>query len=313
MTPAMVLRINRDPLLEEQLDHLKKRFGDDISIVDVKIPFPETVEEFGALLASHNAVAVEAQLPEALLYQCLKSESFTTPILVPCWLEESKDQWPLTFTGYNEEPVWVKQPVDRKAYAQEEFAKLLSTLPPEARILMDNLPYTGVVGWPFVRGDGSPGMQTRDRVWDGAFAFALDEETHKVFVVRQSRETREGIIKTVEIPGGGIDPGDDPLGTAIQELIEEAGVFRVSDEVVRIGPTDGFNPIDGLIWTGQHAFLFLKTRKVIEPESGHEVELMTLSELIEMDNRDEFRDPFSPYILRRAQDWLKENRPDLLT
>lgn len=313
MKTKTVLRLNRDPLLGEQLEYLRKRFGDDISVVDLKIPFPRNMEDFYSLLNGYELIAVEAQLPEVLLYQCLNSESFKTPVLVPCWEEEYKDQWPLKFMGYVEEPVWVKAPFERMGYVLEEFRKLLENLPPEARVLVDNLPYTGVVGWPFVRGDGSAGMQTRTRVWDGAFAIALDEETHKVFVIRQTRATEHGPVKTIEIPGGGIDPGDSPLGTAIQELIEEAGVFRVSDEIVRIGPMDGFNPIDGLIWTGQHAFLFPMTRKEIDPEPGHEVELMTLSELIDMDNQDMFRDPFSPYILRRAQDWLRENIPVLLT
>ncbi|MEX0621845.1 MAG: NUDIX domain-containing protein [Candidatus Woykebacteria bacterium] len=202
---------------------------------------------------------------------------------------------------------------DRKAYALEELARLLSTLGPEARILTENLPYSAVVGWPFVRSDGSAGMQTRTRVWDGAFAFALDEETHKMFVVRQQRETPDGLIRTVEIPGGGIDPGNSPLEQAIAELKEETGVVPTSDEVHQFGPVKGFNPIDGLIWTEQYPFLFPKARKELEPESGHEVHLMSISEIIEMDNKNFFRDPYSPYVVRRIQDWLKKNRPELLT
>ena len=204
---------------------------------------------------------------------------------------------------------------DRKAYALNELERVLATLGPEARILMDNLPYSAVLGWPFIREDGSAGMQTRVLVWRGSFAIALDHETHQVIVVEQIRESPNGPTTTVEIPGGGIDPGTEPLDQAIAELAEETGAVQNDDaEWIRIGRADGFTPLDGIVWTNQHAFLCTSVHFVAEPETGiRKVTTYPLSKLIEMDNKDAFQDPFSPYIIRRVQDWLAKNHPELLT
>lgn len=189
-------------------------------------------------------------------------------------------------------------------------------LPDNAKTAFDNSPYMRVVHWPFIRGDGTAGLQSRVFLWNGAMVVALDEETHEVYVVHQTRESPQGPITTIDLPGGGIDPGDTPLQAARAELLEEAGAQAIDDsDWVQLYGDSGTHPIDGLCFTDQHAFLLLSGRKVQEPsgDESTQVETIPLSELIAMDNHNKFRDPLSPYALRRAQDWLKEHRPDLLT
>src|SRR4030042_5272454 len=120
-------------------------------------------------------------------------------------------------------------------------------MPHGAKVGFDNGPYMTLYFWSFVRGDGSAGLQTRVRLWDGVNVIALDEQTHEVYVVEQKRETEDGFVTTIELPGAGIDPGDEPPDTARKELLEEAGVAAVEEtDWVPLYKNGGKNPGDGL-------------------------------------------------------------------
>lgn len=186
---------------------------------------------------------------------------------------------------------------------------------PQAMVGFNSGQYLTVFYWPFVRADGSAGIQSRVKIKDGAHVVAIDEETKRVYVIEIHRETDSGMVTAVEIPGGGIEPGSSPLDAAQQELLEEVGVVGDDSEWVPLFGTDGMHPIDGLAITSQHAFLLLSGRKIREPEHGETraIKLHTFSDLVALDNGNGFHDPIVPYILRRAKDWLGVNRPDLLT
>jgi ADP-ribose pyrophosphatase len=92
---------------------------------------------------------------------------------------------------------------------------------------------------------------------DGVVVLALNNE-QQVVLVRQYRPTIRRY--TLEIPAGGIEPGETPEKAAHRELEEEVGV-RVG-RLVYLG--HGFNAVDRLD-TRLHAFLALD----VEPIPGH--------------------------------------------
>lgn len=186
---------------------------------------------------------------------------------------------------------------------------------PLAKMGFDNWPFLRVWYWPFVRSDGSAGIQSHVQVWDGVCIVALDEKTHEVYVLQQKRVTPAGEILTTEIPGGGIDPHNTPMENAVRELLEEVGVQAVGLDSIRLSPEEGWHPNDGLVSTSQHLYLLLCGRKVQEPEHGETISVTTLplSKLIEMDDAHEFRDPLVGYYLRHAESWLRKSSPALLT
>lgn len=188
--------------------------------------------------------------------------------------------------------------------------------PVEARVGFENKHFMRVVYWPEAR-NGSAIIQSRVELWNGAVAVALDEVNHYVYVVRQTRIYPDRKVITTELPGGGINPLSTPFETAQLELLKEAGVEPVDKrDWVQLYKEEGKHPINGLVWTEQHAFLLLRGKKFWEPDDSdiREVMALPLSQLIEMDDNDELDDdPLGGYALRRAQSWLQKYRPDLLT
>lgn len=108
--------------------------------------------------------------------------------------------------------------------------------------------------------------------------FAITDD-HRILLVRQYKH---GAARSLlELPAGAIDPGEDPLQTAIRELAEETGYEAQSIEFVRSFVTDPTNSD-----TVAHLFLArnaVKTREQeLEATEDITVELVTLDELREL-------------------------------
>lgn len=105
--------------------------------------------------------------------------------------------------------------------------------------------------------------------------FALAEDGRVVLV----RQYKHGIAQVLlELPAGAIDPGEQPLQTAMRELEEETGYTAPSLELVRSFVVDPTNSD-----TIAHLFLARDARKTAEQNldvtENIEVQLVSLEEL----------------------------------
>ena len=107
--------------------------------------------------------------------------------------------------------------------------------------------------------------------WDWVNIVAFNEDRELILV----RQYRHGPCEfTVEIPGGVIEPSEDPERTAARELREETGYE--ARELTRIGTV---NPNPALFSNRCHTYLALGCRKVgeIEQDRGEDLEVLTMS------------------------------------
>jgi ADP-ribose pyrophosphatase len=107
--------------------------------------------------------------------------------------------------------------------------------------------------------------------------FALTGDDRVVLV----RQYKHGIGRElIELPAGAIDPGEDPMQTAIRELAEETGYAARSMELVRSFVTDPTN-------SNSIAHLFLARgasiagKQNLDPTESIAVELTTVEDLRE--------------------------------
>lgn len=106
--------------------------------------------------------------------------------------------------------------------------------------------------------------------------FAITEDRRVVLV----RQYKHGIARElVELPAGAIDPGEEPLQTAIRELAEETGYVAGSMELVRSFVTDPTN-------SNSIAHLYIAgnakqtAEQNLDPTESIAVELVTFDELL---------------------------------
>lgn len=107
--------------------------------------------------------------------------------------------------------------------------------------------------------------------WDWVNIVAMSEDDELVLV----RQYRHGPRRfTLEIPGGAVEPGEEPRHTALRELREETG-YWTDEPPVHIGTV---NPNPALFTNRCHTFLLTRCRRVgdIEPDPGEDLEVVTL-------------------------------------
>ena len=111
----------------------------------------------------------------------------------------------------------------------------------------------------------------------GAVAIVpLDDEGH-VYLVRQYRPAVGRNL--LEIPAGGLKPGEEPVHCAERELQEEAGLFPG-----KLEPLGAFYPVPGYSSERIHLFLARELRPASLPGDADEsitVERVSLAEVLE--------------------------------
>jgi len=111
---------------------------------------------------------------------------------------------------------------------------------------------------------------TRIETADWVNVVATTEDDH-VILVRQWRHGREAF--TLEIPGGIIDPGEDPAAAAARELLEETGYAGEPPEY--LGTVD---PNPAILTNRCHTYRIRLARRVADqtPDPGEDLAVVTM-------------------------------------
>ncbi len=149
--------------------------------------------------------------------------------------------------------------------------------------------YRTIIDKTFILPDGSTHVYTTLHPEGGmsAAVIALTPD-RQVIIARQFRPGTERIMD--ELPGGGIEPGEDPLAGAIRELAEETGYVPGEIELLGASCRDGYS--------NARYYYYLATDCVLRPKGQaldeHEyidVVLMTIPAFIAMAKHDGMSDP----------------------
>lgn len=138
------------------------------------------------------------------------------------------------------------------------------------------------------------------RNWANVVALTKNNE---VVLVRQYRHGVQEIL--LELPGGVVDEGEDPLEGAKRELMEETGYS--AGEIIEVGR---LYPNPAI----QENTLFCYLALNVEPTGEQhfddteeiEVQLVPLDELLEMVRRGEFKHALNVAVLFQALAYLKK-------
>jgi 8-oxo-dGTP pyrophosphatase MutT (NUDIX family) len=104
-----------------------------------------------------------------------------------------------------------------------------------------------------------------------------DDENRACFLLTRRAATLRAHASQWALPGGRVDPGEEPVQTALRELREEVGLTLDADAVLGLlddyGTRSGFIITPVVLWAGSHVEL---TPNAAEVASVHRVPLTDL-------------------------------------
>jgi len=111
--------------------------------------------------------------------------------------------------------------------------------------------------WELPRAAGSeqpPGAPARP--WRLSGRLVVLDPADRVLLVRSHDPDYPELGEWWEVPGGGVDPGEDTVAAALREVLEETGVEVERETVVPAG--DGSGPA---VWRSELTYLWLGRRR----------------------------------------------------
>jgi 8-oxo-dGTP pyrophosphatase MutT (NUDIX family) len=115
--------------------------------------------------------------------------------------------------------------------------------------------------------DGKDGAYGSVIFSDGASALPIDDEGY-VYLAEMFRYAIGHV--SIEVPGGIVDPGEEPLQAAARELKEELGI--TANEFIPLGYMD---PFTGSVKSGAHLFLARGlTTGLAEQEGDEQIKIL---------------------------------------
>ncbi len=153
------------------------------------------------------------------------------------------------------------------------------------------------------RPDGRPGVYTSARVKAGAAVLAVDDDGFAYL----AREFRYAVGReTLEVVGGAIDDGEQPVEAARRELKEELGI-----EAAKFTPLGRVDPMTSLIDSPAHLFLARRVR-VGEPKQEGSERIarvrLPLAEAVRLVHASDITHGASCVLILRADAWLANQK-----
>jgi len=153
-----------------------------------------------------------------------------------------------------------------------------------------------------VRPNGRTGPFAWFEMKQGSIVLALSDR-HEVWLVREYKYAIRG--PSLELIGGGIDPGETPLEAAQRELREEAGL--IAREWTDMGVFDAFTT---MVNSPNYLFLARGIEEVeLHPEEGEVLELvkLPLAEVVDRIMRNEITHGPTCCLTLKVAKWLESN------
>lgn len=122
---------------------------------------------------------------------------------------------------------------------------------------IQNVGYRNIIHKKFLMPNGQEReFNIKDNRQGSACTFAVTKD-NRIVIARQYRPSSEKIMD--ELPGGGIDKGENPLAAAKRELLEETGYSGKFEKLAEIA-------FDAYVDGTRHYFLATDCEQIREPE-----------------------------------------------
>src|SRR3989344_6918742 len=162
-------------------------------------------------------------------------------------------------------------------------------------------PWLEVLEHKVIRPDGTDGIFSIVDVLSGSAVLPIDDEG-RIYLVKDYRLAIDQ--DSLELPGGGIEEGEDPLATAKRELKEELGI-----EAAKWIELGYFHPFTSMSKSSSHLFLAKKlVFKEAHQDSTEQIQMvkMPFAEAVKKVMQGEIKHGTSCLLILKAKEYLEK-------